>query len=135
MKENVIKSQDFEKYSLELDARGFLRIKHRSNILFDLDDAIKQEADIIEFCQNKPMPFLVDVRVQNWNAPKEVRDFHSTSKGILKMKKCEAILVNNLGIKILANFYSKFNKPPNPAKVFTEELKAIEWVNQFIQKN
>lgn len=132
MEKDIIKSTDFPKYGLELDRRGFLWIQHRSNIRFELEDAIKQESEIIEFCENKTIPFIVDVRVNNWDAPKEVREFHATSKGLLRIKKSEALLVNNLGIRILANFYSRINKPPNPAKVFNDELDAIKWTLQFV---
>lgn len=127
----IIKKQAYEKYDLELDARGFLWIKHRSNITFELLDAQKQEKEIAEFINNNTLPFLIDVRVQNWNAPKEVRDFHSTSPGILSLKNSEAILVNNLGIRILANFYNKINQPPNPTKIFNNEEDAIQWILNF----
>lgn len=95
---------------------------------FELEDAVKQRNEILEFCNNEQLPFLIDVRVTNWNAEKDVREFHSTDEALLSLKNAEAILVNNLGIRILANAYQKINKPPVPVKVFTNEDKAIEWI-------
>ena len=132
MEQKTVKSKDFGKYSAELDERGFLWIRHKSNLTFELEDAQLQEKDLIEFCGGHSLPFLVDVRVQNWDAPKEVREFHATSLPLLELKKAEAILVNSLGLRILANFYSRFNRPLNPSKVFTNEDEAIEWVLEYV---
>ncbi|MBX7093108.1 MAG: hypothetical protein K1X56_00180 [Flavobacteriales bacterium] len=42
-----------------------------------------------------------------------------------------AVLVNNLAYKILANFYANFYRPKKPFKVFDNEEKAIQWLQQF----
>ncbi len=131
MKRHIVKSETFDKYRLELDSEGLLWIIHRSDIVFELEDAIKQEREINHFCEGKPHPFVIDVRVQNWDAPKEVSEFHSTNETLLRLKKCEALLVNNLGIRLLAIFYTKLNKPPVPTKVFSNEAEAIRWASKF----
>ena len=128
MEDYIIKDKDLKKYSLAMDSRGFLWIKHKPFVLFELDDAIEQEKVLIDFCENKRVPFLIDIRVHNWNATKEVREFHSKSKNLLNIRKAEGILVNNFGLKMLANFYNRFNNPPNPVKVFTKETEAIKWI-------
>jgi len=110
-----------------MDEAGFLWIRHKSNVTLELDDAMNQVKEIAHICENKKTPFLIDVRVVNWDAPKEVRKFHATNKELLRTRKAEAILVNSMGLRMLANFYNKFNKPPNPVKVFTNEANAIRW--------
>lgn len=45
-----------------------------------------------------------------------------------------AILVNNLGHKIIADFYYKVNRPKQPYRVFWNQDKAIEWLLE-IQKD
>ncbi len=124
----IMRIKDLGKYSLELDKRGFLRIRHKSDTTFDIDDAIAQRNEITKFCDHQKMPFLIDMRVTNWSADKEVREFHASDKDLLAIKNAEAILVNNLGIRILANAYQRVNRPPVPVKVFTDENKAIEWI-------
>jgi hypothetical protein len=42
-----------------------------------------------------------------------------------------AILVMNLGQKIIADFYYLVNKPKQPFKVFSSFPKAIDWLNQL----
>jgi len=120
--------KEFEKYSLELDGRGFLWIRHKPNVVLELEDAIAQEKELVLACNGVKTPFLIDIRVQNWDAPKEVREFHASSAKLIEIRKAEAILVNNLGLRMLANFYNKINKPSNPVKVFTDEASAIKWM-------
>lgn len=42
-----------------------------------------------------------------------------------------AILVMNLGQKIIADFYYLVNRPQQPYKVFSSFPKAVEWLNQL----
>jgi hypothetical protein len=42
--------------------------------------------------------------------------------------KASAIVVKNLGQKIIADFYYKVNRPKQPYKVFWQFDKAIEWL-------
>lgn len=42
--------------------------------------------------------------------------------------KASAIVVRNLGQKIIADFYYKVNKPIQPYKVFWQHEKAIDWL-------
>jgi hypothetical protein len=42
-----------------------------------------------------------------------------------------AVLVNNLGLSLTANFFMRFNKPRFPVKVFYDRAKAMEWLYKF----
>jgi hypothetical protein len=42
-----------------------------------------------------------------------------------------AFLVNNQLQKVLANFFIQINKPPTPSRVFTDEVEALSWLQQF----
>ena len=50
-------------------------------------------------------------------------------------KICNAVVVTNLGHKLLANFYLKFNKPFYPFKVFNKMEDAELWCSQQTNKN
>jgi len=43
---------------------------------------------------------------------------------------CTAIITRNLAQKILADYYYKFNKPPDPYNVFKDFDKGIEWLKE-----
>ena len=125
---------DSDKYSMNLSLEGILEIRHKDNVQFNIEDAINQRDKIIQLVEGKRTPFLIDVRVTNWDATKEVRKFHASDEKLLSVRSAEAILVNNLGMKILANFYNKFNRPPNPVKVFTNEVDALNWLCSICNK-
>lgn len=63
----------------------------------------------------------------------EVREWSSNSTES-KYSVSDAIVINNIGQKILADFYLKFNKPKQPTKIFTSVAKAIEWI-EILRKN
>jgi hypothetical protein len=44
----------------------------------------------------------------------------------------EAFVVENGIIRILANFYMRFNKPKVITKIFTKEQDATEWLRTFL---
>jgi endo-1,4-beta-mannosidase len=57
----------------------------------------------------------------------EARKYAATKKG--KNIVAEAIVMNNLAIRLLANFYMKINRPEQKIKLFSNENAALEWIN------
>lgn len=55
------------------------------------------------------------------------REFSASDEG-LQYTIGDALVVNSLAHKILANFYLKFNKPRKPSKAFDHEEHAITWL-------
>lgn len=55
------------------------------------------------------------------------REFSASEEG-LQFTIGDALVVNSLAHKILANFYLKFNKPRKPSKAFDHEEDAIAWL-------
>jgi len=50
--------------------------------------------------------------------------------------RASAIVVKNLGQKIMADFYYRINKPKQPFKVFSSFEKGIQWLHSLkIQDN
>ena len=62
----------------------------------------------------------------------DVREW-SSSEIDVKYTVVDAIVINSIGQKILADFYLKINRPKQPTKIFTSIDKAIEWVNFKIE--
>jgi hypothetical protein len=44
---------------------------------------------------------------------------------------CEALVMENVSMKMVGKFYILFNKPKRPTKLFTSEKSAIEWLHSF----
>ena len=45
----------------------------------------------------------------------------------------KAIVLNNLGMRIIANFFLKFNKPVREHRIFDNELDAYFWLEKKIK--
>ena len=73
----------------------------------------------------------------------DARDFITVSDAALKFgasakpakyRAAAAVLVNTLGMRMLGNMYLIFNKPKVPKKMFSDEKKAMDWLNGFSEK-
>jgi hypothetical protein len=42
-----------------------------------------------------------------------------------------AVLTDNVALKLTANFFMKINKPHFPVKIFTDRSKAMSWLMDF----
>ncbi|HEX8549097.1 MAG TPA: hypothetical protein VF691_19175 [Cytophagaceae bacterium] len=80
-------------------------------------------------CNGKSYPLLSDVR--NIKAiDKEARAYLAAGES-LHLVSAGAILINSLAQEVGANFFLNFDRPKVPAKFFTCEEKAIEWLASF----
>ena len=59
----------------------------------------------------------------------EARKYAATKKG--KNIIAEAIVMNNLAIRLLANFYMKINRPEQKIKLFSNEASALAWIDSI----
>lgn len=86
----------------------------------------------MELANNKSYPVLVN-SVHVDSIDREARSFLSSERGIEGLT-AGAIVINSAFTKHLANFFMKisFDKSKMPAKVFSSESEALEWLKQFI---
>ena len=47
----------------------------------------------------------------------------------------DALVIESLSQKIIADFYLRFNKPFKPTKIFYSTEKAVKWTLEQIEKN
>lgn len=64
----------------------------------------------------------------------EVREWAADPGGNLYTIS-DAIVLGNVGQKILSDFYLKINRPVKPTKVFNSLNKAIDWTFDQMEKN
>jgi len=60
-------------------------------------------------------------------SPEARAQFSKMLRPAFKTEKM-AIYVNNMGYKLIANFFISVNKPSIPTKMFSNRDKAIEWL-------
>ena len=125
---------ELEKVHLYLIEDGFTLLTAKNNVEVELEDAIEIDDISYDLVEGKPFVTLVDGRNVRSNISHEARDFFANDEKITKIRKAQAIVVNNLHTKLLANFYMKFYKPENPVKIFSDYDKAEKWVKEIKNK-
>ena len=118
---------EFEKYSLKLDEYGVLWFEFRPYTVLELEDVKKYEEETLKFIDYQPTPFVIDARVDMFSATKEAQDYIARDSKVIPYRLCESVIVNNFGLRLVVDFYIKFNKPKTPTKIFTNESKALKW--------
>ena len=122
---------ELEKCDLYLIEEGFTLLIAKNKVELELEDAIEIDDISFELVEGKPFVTLVDGRNVRSNMSHEAREHFATNKKITDIRKAQAIVVNNLHTKLLANFYMKFHKPENPVKIFNDYDKAEIWVKKI----
>ena len=95
-----------------------------------VESGIKQRLAITK---DKAYPIYADVR--------KIKNFTREARQRLAQKDAAfgtaavAILINSKVQEVLYNFFNVIYKAPAPAKMFTDEAKAIEWLQQYKDPN
>lgn len=85
----------------------------------------------IDTANRKPFITIVDIRDIRGNMTAEAMEYITNHKESQNLKIAEAILVNSLGMRLLANFYLKIKTQSGPTHVFNDESKALAWLKEM----
>ena len=94
--------------------------------LFDVEECREMIKIATRLANNKPYVLLSDARVYFTITP-EGRKITADKKEA-PLLKANAVIINNLPTRLIANFFGNFNKPHFKFKVFTNEKKAVQWL-------
>ena len=97
------------------------------NYTMQLEDANEIDLTIerMAAARNQPVYFLADIRQIQAGSSEAQQHF----KGPLPPSiKAIAILVKNGRSKLLGNFFIRLNQSNIPSQLFTDRVKAIEWL-------
>ncbi len=119
---------ELDKAHLYLLDKGFTLLIFKDKVDFELEDAIEVDDITLDFVDGKPFVTLVDARNISSNMSHEAREYFANDKRIIDIRKAQAIVVNNLHSRLIANFYMTFYKPANPIKIFSDYDKAKKWI-------
>jgi hypothetical protein len=116
---------------------SYATIEKRGGIIWLImkEDAEIDVKEIIEFtaiCEeisgHKPYILVSDARV-NLTITSEARKA-AASKEVSPLLLANAVLVNNIAVRMVANFFTTVNKPHFKYKVFNEEKEALNWLKK-----
>jgi hypothetical protein len=121
---------ELEKAHLYLINEGLILLQFKDKVDFELDNAIEVLEHIYDFVEGKPFVLIADARDIRSNMSHEARQKFATDKKISTIRKAQALVVNNLHSRLIANFYLNFHKPTDPLKVFNDYNKALDWIKE-----
>ncbi|MDO6595369.1 hypothetical protein Q4512_00500 [Oceanihabitans sp. 2_MG-2023] len=111
----------------------------KKNNKFQINEAKLFVKSIDALCNNKPMPFLIDVRDSNGTFTAEAANLIANSPTLLKLRISEAFVINTISAKIGLASYKRTQKPINPYSVFGDIQSAkdycLETKNNFYGSN
>lgn len=123
-------SNDFEpKFTLTLVDNLFYQVELAEDIDFeisDLQDLVEAEREL----DGRKLPVLV-LCEPTTNTNVDLMNYLSKNKNN-PYSVADAFVITSISQSILANFYSKINKPERPTKFFTKKEDAMKWLEQFI---
>ncbi len=110
---------------------GILHIHLKAHSEITLNDAVFAVEEMGKLANGKKRPVFIDAG-EFCTIDKEARIFSASEESNI-YTLADAIAYNNLGQKLIANFYLKQNNPSVPTKVFSETEEAIKWLKTFLK--
>jgi hypothetical protein len=129
LKNNKIQSIELRTAKIFVREDEIICVEIKDDVDIELADAIEHFETVKKISDGRKRLVLV-YSGKGATITKEVRDFSSTPEAA-EPTLAQAIVVNNLASRIVANFYIQFNKPYQPVKLFTDESVAIEWLKKM----
>ncbi len=117
----------FDNYAVFLRSDNIIQVQIRDDFDCDVKDAQNILNCIKKLSNGKKYPLLAIYS-----------DFNSFSKEANalvakhKLTLADALVTNNnFGLKLMAKFYLKINKPVRPTRIFNEVETALVWLKTF----
>lgn len=95
-----------------------------------LVDAQENVAAALKVANGKKRPLFVDIRPVR-SVTREARLYYRDETGA--HATAAAILIGSTTSRVIGNFVIGLDKPAVPARLFTSEAKAIEWLKGFLK--
>lgn len=129
--ENTKLLLDNEYSKIEL-SNGILIATWKASFV-NLDIAKQVVSRRLSVTSGQNYPILIKIKSIK-DSTKEARDFLASEKGSDGII-AGAVIVDSVLGNMLATFFIFLNKPRIPTKIFKDEAKAKEWLEQFVVKD
>jgi hypothetical protein len=110
--------------------QGLLVVHVNAHVDVGLEEVKMMVAAGNELTGGKKAPLLMIIG-EFGSFSKEAREF-SANPEKENIATAVAYVINSIGLKLIANFYIRVNKPPKPVKVFNNEEDAVNWLKSFL---
>ncbi len=126
MSTKAIKEVKLKNLTITLVEDNIIRIEVDEHCIVDIDE-VKEVQKVKRSLIGDQRHSVLFITPKFGTMTKEARE-HSASKEVNIHAMGKAIVLNGLAMRILANFFINFNKPPVEHRVFENEEDALEWL-------
>ena len=103
-------------------------IRYKDGVHLDVEDAVEVIDACIDLMEERKFLAVVDARNMGGTLGKRAGDYFAKDKKLNTYLRAQALVVNSLGLKLIARFYIKINKPISETKIFDDLEPAIKWL-------
>ncbi len=120
----------FASYILLADNIVWVRYKTYDKEI-GLEEAIQSTDAVSRLTRDLPVSIIIDVRGCYINFSNEAREYFARDANYTEKRKSQALVIDGLAHKLVANFYMRFNRPTCPVAVFENPQEALEWTRKI----
>ncbi len=96
----------------------------------DITFAKNQVKSVQQICEGRPHHIILDFTQTSINFSPEARAYFAENESHNNLRLSQAIIINSLAHKLVANFYMRFNKPKSPTVIVNNMEQAINWTKK-----
>lgn len=120
--------RDLHSATIDIDDDHILLVNFKDRVDVEIEEAVKLVDVSLEIVDNKPFYLLVDARDIFSSMDHESRKYISDHRRYNELNIAQAIVVNNMPIRLIASAYFRMYKHVNPVKIFTDMTEARKWL-------
>lgn len=125
---NTIKTTTAQVYKKSSD---ILVIEFKPDHYVEREHAVEICKALMDLAKNQDHFVLVDALDIASNMSLDAQKYFASENPFINYTKAVAILLNSLPIRLTANTFIKFQKPPFKTKIFKNESVAKEWFQKL----
>lgn len=126
LKGKKLHSTEFDKHYVTIFDSGILLFEVKKDVILTAIDLKATRRWLAHFGERKYLfLFMAESRAEVED------DFRAEAAAGGQFAIADAIVVNGISQRIMANLYIKFNKPITPTKVFSSQENAAFWLMSF----
>jgi len=117
---------------------GTISIQEEGILRFDIDSTdeitlqnLKEHLEVVKSIGNGKAFCNLAVLTKFIQVGDDARRFAAGEESN-KYTIADAFVINSVALKIVGNFYIRYNKPVRPTRLFTDEAEAVRWLRTFL---
>lgn len=126
----ILKEIDLRTATVKLRDDGIMQYNVKPVEEFGVNDLKEINEAVGKLGDGKKFPNLVCVN-HFLNVDAEVRKYAATEESN-RYTIADAFVINSTALKLIGNFYIRFDKPVRPTRIFNSDIEAIPWLKTFL---